>query len=202
MFIKRAPANLNYEIDSGLDLEASYSTPLSAIVDSWGGDFSLRFLGTYYLQNLVASGGNTYDGAGVNAFGSLGVGFTAGQVARFIYNVSATYTGDPITISLKGRGFSSGVNNSNAIQCSANCPVPAAGKFTINDNHAPGQLLFDLALNYKFENNYEAFLNVENLMNKNPPYIPNTLGGGYYSWGNSYYDQIGRQFHMGIRFKM
>ena len=75
---------------------------------------------------------------------------------------------------------------------------------TINNNHIPGRMWMDASFSYKFalgDNvESEAFLNVRNIGNVDPPkiytiyYLQNT--------NQSVYDALGRVFRAGLRFKM
>ena len=117
------------------------------------------------------------------------------------------YDNGPIRASWSGRYISAGHVDNTYIECQANCPaVIPAGFTTIDNNHVESNFTQDVTLAYRFmENggsNAEVFLTVNNLMNTNPPYITQS-GNAYQPHTNAVlYDAVGREFHLGIRFKM
>lgn len=124
---------------------------------------------------------------------------------------SMTYSNDPITVNVTGRGISSGVLNTSWIQCTAGCPTSTTNHMTVENNAAPSAFYWDMAFTYKFMHSdsgsgtAEAFFNVKNVANKDPAMIPWGNSGTDYNRGPSnpsLYDVLGRVFRAGIRFSM
>jgi outer membrane receptor protein involved in Fe transport len=77
---------------------------------------------------------------------------------------------------------------------------------TVDYNHVPAYYLTDIAFSYAFytdgDRNAEAYLNVDNLFDKDPP--PVAISGVAYSpmTQPALYDVYGRSFRVGVRFRM
>jgi len=196
------PANILGQEASGVDVDASYSIPLPV------GELRLRalasFVDTLETQDLVLG---TVDGRGVNsADGGIGLG-TALSSPKSRYLTSATYSLDPVAVTLTMRGVGSGVYNNAFIVCDTNCPVQtvaeAAAHPTINSNSIDSVKYFDLSLNYKVGALGEVYFVVENALNEDPPVVAGGRGAGFYQGQSSSqnYDRIGRNYRTGLRFK-
>ena len=203
------PANVLSQSTKGMDIEASYNFPLSSVVETWEGEFSLRALGNrvFRIQTINnASNPRVLDGTGVNA-ASL-VGFPLAS-PKFTYRLSATYALDPVSVTLTMSGLSKGVYATNAIECTTGCPASTTGAPTLNTNSIPSVRAFDLSFNYKILDNgsqqAETFFVVNNLANSGPPDIAGNLSTGVYQKGDGAFYQdyrIGRTFRAGLRFRM
>ncbi len=53
--IRLQPFNLVNQIARGIDFESTYRVPMSDLIASWGGDLTLRALGTHYIKNYSAT---------------------------------------------------------------------------------------------------------------------------------------------------
>jgi hypothetical protein len=203
------PFNLAEQLVRGIDYETSYRTPLSRLVSSWNGDVAIRLLGTNFLKNYT---NNTLtpplDVSGVNA--------TATGTPKWRWNASLTYSLNPFTATLAARGVSAGKYANNLIECTSGCPVgrSTADQLnypTINDNHLPGEIFFDLSVGYTIamgkDDNSELnlFLNIRNLTNRDPVIVaggPSGLPFDTVTTNPGNYDSLGRVFTAGIRFKL
>lgn len=196
------PFNLAQQLVRGIDFEAGYQLPLAIVSESWEGEVSLRGLATRYLKNYQ---NNTLtpptDSVGGNADGGP---------PRWRWSASATYTNDPLTVTFLARGVSSGKYNTSFIECTSGCPTSTATNRTINDNSIAGATYFDISFNYEWlvgsdnATSIETFLNVRNLFNTDPViigYIGNFAADVTVS-NPLNYDQNGRVFRAGVRFKM
>jgi len=190
------PANILGQEASGLDVDASYDFRLPV------GDLRLRALASFVSKldtNDLVLG--KVDGRGINSDdGGIGLG-TALSAPKYRYLTSATYTLDPVAVTLSMRGISSGVYNNAFIVCQSDCPTATALNPTINDNHIDGVQYFDLSTNYKVGMG-ELFFVIENLTNEDPPLIAGGRGAGFYQGQSSSrnYDRFGRTYHAGVRF--
>ncbi|MGE3334649.1 MAG: TonB-dependent receptor plug domain-containing protein [Rhodospirillaceae bacterium] len=198
-----SPQNIAQQIQKGLDIEASYSLPLESINESWGGELTLRALGTYVLElRSIDTQFGDVDGKGVvGGFG--GNGFSGLTAPTFRSHVSANYNLNPFSFTVTWRHVAAGVYNNAFTECQSGCPT---GNRTIDNNHIASDNIFDVALKYKFlpdNDETEVFLTVQNVLNTDPPFIGGTVGSTYYAGqANTQYDRLGRVFLAGVRFKM
>ncbi len=195
------PFNFASELDRGIDFEASYILPLQNIADSWRGNLSWRFLGTRYLKNVISNGINLpVDRVNQNSSNS-------GGLPRWKYTTSFTYNLEPITVTLIGRGVSSGKWDATYTACSVDCPISTVERPTIDSNSVSSVFYLDAAITYKLATataEAELFLSVQNALNQAPPVVP-ASGGLLYAGKPTnpvLYDGLGRVFRMGVRFKM
>jgi iron complex outermembrane receptor protein len=175
-FILNVPQNAASQRESGVDFAADYRMDLFSGSVAW----SLR--GTYYDEDTRTAVGLTYDGAG-----ALGADdpFTAGP--KLHTNISATYTEGPWSGTVQGRFIGSArLNNlwTSGIQ--------------VDNNSVPWVGYLDLRGSYKWNDNIQLYADVDNVTNAPPPNIATTSGG---TGGSAvYYDGIGRQYRIGLRF--
>lgn len=182
--IFRTPRNFAQERERGLDFEASYVANLSDFSPSLGGRVTLRALATHFITRTVFDGVSTDEAVGENT----------GGLPRWRIQSSLAYDDDTVGAQFTARSVSSGVYD--VTYTAAN----------IADNRIPGATYFDLSLTYKFpalKGEGEFFLNVDNLFNKDPVIIPPQGQQFAIAPVNSLlYDTMGREFRVGLRFKM
>ena len=193
------PVNLARFDTRGIDMEASYRMPLSNIVSSWAGNFSLHGFATLYLRAYQNSEfAPPVDLAGSNFYGTSGA--AANAIPKWKTDLTATYQLSGWSFSLTGRGFSDGTINNNYIACTSSCPASTLANPTINNNSMPGRLYLDANVDYTFDvgkgSTGEVFFSVKNALNADPPPIP---GGGSLA---TLYDVLGTVFRAGVRFKL
>ncbi len=200
--IDSQPFNLTALHQQGWDIEASYTTGLDRFNDSLAGDLTLRAIGTHIVYSNRDDGRNpVVDVAGTNnSQGPLNW--------RWLFN--ANYALDKFTVAWTGRFMSAGrYGNSTTqyVQCSpGSCPVSTVAFPTLDNNHIDSRFYHDLALTYRFYEmedggSIQGYLNISNLMNKEPPLVGST-NYWYMTVNPIMYDTIGRKFFGGIRFKM
>jgi iron complex outermembrane receptor protein len=199
------PANILSQETRGIDFEASYVLQLSSVVAQWTGNLTFRGLATRVLklqsqdQNLVTNG------VGVNADGQAILGNSLPYGPSLRWTVSETYDNRFVSATVTGRGIGSGVYNNSFIQCTSACPTPGPGETTINNNYIPAVAYLDLSFTYKFlDGAGEAFFVAENALNQSPPQIAGSTNDGFFAGqaNSRFYDRLGRNFHMGVRFKL
>jgi iron complex outermembrane recepter protein len=196
------PFNIASLQREGLDLELGQRVDMSRLVSSWTGQGMFRLFGSYYLKS------EQDDGLGGGPFSTLR---NSGQFLvgppRWRFHANFSYALDGWTGSLTGRGQSSGVIDARYIECTANCP--ASGQFakTIEDNTIPSVFYFDGSVSKKFrfggdDAEVEAFVSVKNLLDRDPPYVPQGPTDFTYvfplSKSASGYDVLGRSFLVGL----
>ena len=200
--VSTVPFNLASQIANGIDFDASYSMAMSDIVPGWGGYASLHALATHYMLNYSNNGlGTITDSVGLND--SLSSNTSSGPPS-WVYEGTLTYTNHPYTVSLTGRGLSSGIYSNGGyglVQCSSGCPTSTTQAPTINDNHVPGAFYFDTSISYDY-GPAQFFLAIKNVLNTDPPILPSATGVPNLTQTNlSLYDVLGRTYRGGIRFQ-
>ena len=196
--------NLASQVTKGIDFEATYRWKANDFFSSWDGDFSIHNNTTLYLLNYInpgVPGGIATDTVGVNG------GSATGQVPDWRMTTTLSYSLDPIMASLTARSVSSGVYDNSYIVCTSGCPASTTAHRTINSNHIDGATYLDVAFTYKFAvtdaANAEAFLNVRNIMGKDPAQVAQlSIQYLLYPTTPGFYDVLGRVFRAGLRFKM
>jgi iron complex outermembrane receptor protein len=187
--------NVASVVTDGFNLETSYQFSLA----DWGfmsvpGGFTLRALATYvdkFITNPGIPGGITVNTAGSND----------GNTPHLKAFLVQTYNADNWEITLTENWISEGRHNLNFIQCSAgSCPLPTLNNPTINDNHVPGIIYFDLGGSYNISDHWQLYTQVDNLLNKSPPPdYANSQNPTNDGANPALYDTIGRMFHVGVR---
>ncbi|WP_426181779.1 TonB-dependent receptor plug domain-containing protein [Rhizorhabdus sp. FW153] len=191
----RIPVNIAAQVARGIDFEVSYSLPLDSIVSSWDGSLSWRALATRYLDAYTDNTITIIDPS---------LGENINGVPKFRYTVDLTYSTEKFSTTFTARGVSSGVLDANYIQCTSGCPTSTASNRTINNNYIHGAVYFDANAQYKVTPEIEAFVAIDNIINRDPAPASNpTLGIGSAQIGVSslYYDVLGRSYRAGVRFK-
>jgi iron complex outermembrane recepter protein len=195
------PANFQQQSERGVDFETSYNLPLSNVMSKLPGQMTFRALATYVDSLETVGNGVTVQGAGVvGGFGGIG---TSGLSApKWKYNASIVYDLNDFEGSILARGFGEGVYANGLIQCTSNCPTSTASAPTIANNHIAGWTAFDLNLSYKAFGGGQFYMTVQNLFNRDPALIAAPVSTAVYTGQlNQAYDQLGRVFRAGFRFR-
>ncbi|MDY6947417.1 MAG: TonB-dependent receptor [Pseudomonadota bacterium] len=187
------PFNFAKQRTQGLDIEASYRVALGS------GDLALRALATHYIENSTDNGIDfPIDYAGVNQ--------GANATPSWSYRLSASYALDTLSLTVIGRGVSSGVYNNSFIECASSCPASTVEHRTINQNDIAGAFYLDTTVTYSFgvgPADAEAFLTIRNLFNTDPELVGNGPDGNnipaYPQTNRWLYDTLGRTFRLGVR---
>ncbi len=194
--IRNANLNLNRLITRGVDIEASYSLPLSQIATAMRGNVSLRVLGTY-IKDLITvdSSGVSVDRAGQNG---SGVSQPSG-VPRWALNSYITYDAKPFSAQVQLRYISKGRYDRTRIgPDEAGYNIAATN--SINDNSV-GDILYvnvngQVTIMDNGTNRVELYGAVNNLLGQDPPNdIPSSFG----PTNNVLYDVLGRTYRIGVR---
>ncbi len=193
-----SPFNIASQTKSGIDLE------LTQRLDVGRGKLDLAALGTYYRTSKQD------DGLGAGPYSTLGdMGQLLVGPPRWRLTAGGTYTIENFTASLSARFQSSGVIDARYIECTSGCPASGAFAKTIEDNDIASRYYIDTSLSYEFDvasMDVEAFLNVRNLLNRDPEIVPEGPTDFTYvfplSKSSSGFDLLGRQFLLGVRIRM
>lgn len=189
-YVYTRPVNLDLFWARGIDFEASYRLRLADVAASLGsGTLSFRGLFTLNLKNGSESG----------LTGIFDSALREGGAPRYRYLADLSYHNGPLTVSLTGRGISSGVRDTSFVECSTNCP---GGNNTINNNHVEGAFWVDASASHEIVEGVEGFFVVTNIANRAP--IASADGPGFSTAQFGYnraYSDLGRAFRTGVRFK-
>ena len=179
-FVYTYPFNNGYQTTSGLDFVADYA------MDFMGGNLAWHFLGNYNDEYTATQFGQ------FNADHSPVTRDTAGEAgnSKIKMDLSATYTQGPWSGTIVGRYLgSSHVNNqwTTGLQ--------------IGQNEIPQTAYLDLRGSYRWNDNVQFYLTVDNVFDT-PPVVTVTgqTGNNGGSTINRQYDTLGRMWHTGVRF--
>jgi len=194
--VRRTPFNYTTLIARGVDYEASYRFSLADVYSRLPGMVELRALATNYRTMASTIDGVVDDTAGQN---------TSYGPPSWKWNTSVSYALNAFRGSVTARGISSGVYDNDWIECSSDCPAATSKYMTVSSNHIDRAIFWDMALAYTFDysdHQIEAFANVRNIADSDPPIVAANPGGFGYTIASSnaqLYDVLGRTFTMGLR---
>ena len=197
------PINFGKGRVTGLDFEASYGTPLSAISESLPGTFRIHAAATHYIRSVVDDLVLRRNYAGVLQLGDANVFATP----SWVYRISAFYDVDPISINLVARGFSNSVYSNEYIECTSNCPTSTVARGTINDNDIDGAMYLDGSVSLKFRsdsNEMRLSFIVDNILNRKPTPVGNDIGASDITGPQTaqpFFNTLGRVFRLSLTSK-
>lgn len=179
---RTSPINLTSQSTSGVDIEAQYRRSLG------NGTLTVRGIATYAAENFV---NNPLNAVNVDDVGNLRTQSIPAAQPRWRGNLSVNYDTDSWAINLQGRyihGFTWDKLRTLGVDTDFNSVAAQV--------YLDGQISFKVPA---FGQKQEIFLNVSNLLDKQPPYAPNPGGATPLPTDPSLYDQVGRMFRFGIR---
>jgi len=190
--------NVASTVTDGFNLETSYRFSL----EDWDmmsipGSWTIRALATYvskFIQNPGVTGGIVENFAGKNDSNN----FNTPHMKLF---ATQSYQAENWQMTVTERWISQGRHNLNWIQCTpGSCPTPTLTNPTINDNHVPGIIYFDIGGSVDINDHWKLYAQVDNLLNKSPPPQYDNSQNPTNDGTNPFlYDVIGRMFHVGVR---
>lgn len=198
-----ASSNLGFLESEGWDLSASYSYDFGPVGLSWS------FNGNYTTNSRFQSN--------ASSFIRECVGFYSVScdpvLPEFTWNMRTTATFEQADISLLWRHVDS-TSYEPRTGATATTP-PAAGTVGSFGSTNPASIIptyrtipsfdyFDVNLGFDFSDNMRFSVLVENLFDKNPPDVGNTIGSTSFNSGNTFpaiYDALGRRFTASMRLR-
>jgi outer membrane receptor protein involved in Fe transport len=178
-----APLNLAKTYQSGVDFEVAYVLPVSRIMASAGGDLDFRIFATHMTHQRTKNGVNLPSstetaGSGTNPKwrGSFEVGYRNGP---FRLRLAERFTGST--------------------------QISFTQVYAEGYDRKPNRVYTDLSGSYAFgaDRRYEAFFAISNLFNVKGPFEGRTTNPGMlYPVDKGFYDVVGTQFNVGLRFRM
>lgn len=190
---------------SGVDVEVSQRLPMSAFREGWAGSLSARLL-VNYLNKLETKVNNST--SVTRSEGVLGgiIPSGSGGGAKWTGSFGITYDRGPLTLFVQERYIHSGRNQAtvdeNGNPNPANAYVnPNPTQNGLVPNRIPAMWYTDATAKYRFgaEANYEVFLTVNNLFDRDPPIIPTFFIYGPLQTNYQIYDMIGANYTFGFR---
>ena len=177
--IRLPTLNLSEARTRGFDLDVGYRTGLA------GGTLSFRVIGTRLFEQSTTvprpTGPAYSDRAGDITLGA----------PKWLLNGTINYDRGPVGADVVARFVGSGVYNATYV------PGDLDSRFT----SIPSNLTFNVGLRYRLRSlpgQPEAYFNVQNVLDKDPPLVPgNSLIG--FQTNSTLYDTMGRYFMGGIR---
>jgi outer membrane receptor protein involved in Fe transport len=181
---------------SGFDIQANYS------MDFWDGTLSLQTTDSYQDEITQSQPGTlTNDYAGVIDGNSRALIATGTPKWKGI--LDATYVAGPASVTVSSRWYGTGiVNNQWNTGNLANIAGGVPDMMPQNFFHIPVVAYLDFRGNYKWNDSISFYDAIDNALNTPPPltlmYVTSTIHPQ--GTATSTYDQLGRQFRLGIRF--
>jgi outer membrane receptor protein involved in Fe transport len=191
LLFRSQPFNFTRQLSRGIDIDTSYRLPLGADT------LTLRGVATRYIENMIDQGI-----PGTAVINTVGVNGGQSSTPTWIFRVSANYDTPTTSVSLVGRGVSSGRYDAGGIECQTSCPIATTQFPTYDDNHVSGLFYADFNLTQKITvgstSDAQLFFNVTNLFNREPLLVPETGLAA----NSTYSDLLGRSFRVGVRFQL
>ena len=194
--------NLNELFTEGLDIEASYQLPLDRLAPSLPGSLNFRVLATHVAHLTTTDVVGPIDRAGMT-------GFPISQVSgvpKWQLDGVVGYSDELFALNMQVRWIQSGKYDVTLVgpddpRYEPFLSDPANVGKTINDNTVPGRVYFNLAAQYNIlrgenDRNLQVFGSINNLFDRDPPLAPGANG-----MNPVYFDQLGRYFRAGFRFR-
>lgn len=198
-----ASSNLGFLESEGYDLSASYSHDFGPFGLSWS------FNGNYTTKSRFQSN--------ASSFIRECVGFYSVScdpvLPEFTWNMRTTARFEEVDLSVLWRHVDSTQYEARTGATATTPPVAGSvGSFGSTNpativgayRSIPAYNYFDLNLGFDFNDNMRFSVLVENLLDKNPPDVGNTIGSTSFNSGNTFpaiYDTLGRRFTASVRLR-
>ncbi|HYJ35646.1 MAG TPA: TonB-dependent receptor, partial [Rhizomicrobium sp.] len=197
--INRVPININSLRTSGMDIAASYATEL------WDGTLSTSFNATYVDELTIQSPTATPGVVDINDYaGVLGAGAPAQSsgASKWKGVMSGTYKTGPYSFTANVRWYGSAILNN---FWNTGNRAPATARWTVSDDvfNVDPTAYLDLRGSYDFNENWQFFAAVDNILDIPPQMKPGTADGIQSNGGPTHsvtqYDLLGREIRLGVR---
>ncbi len=179
VLVRLPTQNLSQAKTRGVDIDSSYR------MNIWDGNATFRLIGTRLLEQSTTTPnatGATYS----DRVGDMTLGY-----AKWLVNGTANYDKGPFGFNVLARFVSDGKFNTTYV----------AGDLDPRFTDVPSMLTFDVGARYRFDSVAgapEMYLNVANVLDKNPPLIPGASLIGFQT-NSTLYDTMGRYYTLGVR---
>lgn len=179
--IRRQNINVSRLDREGIDLELRYQQSLGDL-----GTLAFNFVGTHMMKVTTVIAPGTITGSNVIDFnGEYGFPEWKGRA-------SATWNYEPFDVTGTLTYFSSMQRDVQPVQ-------PEDNRATTK---APDFFLFNMQAGYQIRDGMRFFVGVDNLFDRQPPFLPDTRAGGAGSFtGVEIYPATGQFFYTGVKLK-
>ena len=187
--IESGPVNAAFNKTSGIDFQADYRRELGE------GRLHLGLIGNYMHEFVIDSLGVKFDQAGSLNRAPPNTGTQGAPKLRVTFNTS--YSTDRASIGAQVRAFGKAKLNNAWVE-----------GVDVDDNDVPSVAFLDLRTSYFLdtEKRFQAYLAIDNVLNREPPIIPHGPQAGipyfYVPTRTDIYDALGRSWRAGIRVKL
>jgi outer membrane receptor protein involved in Fe transport len=191
--VRNITQNIAAAAGKGVDVEIDYST----VIALFGEDerLSLRLFWSHLIENSTTTD-RANDATYFDLAGQTGVGVLPKDAVTAVQS----YSVGNFNLSLSQRFISEGIYNKRY-------NLPGVRRDVL-DNSVPSVLYVNLAARYSWDvagGSLEFHGNVQNLFDRDPPVTPTVFDASLAQVGNQVnaglFDQLGRRFTIGVRFK-
>jgi iron complex outermembrane recepter protein len=190
-YVNDLTQNVNSYTVNGVDIELAYDVPLERMFNSPVGSLHLGILAND-ANDFTINNGVTK----INEVGQVSDQFATNVAQpgpKWRVSATSTYNLGAVSWWLEGRFVGSGIYNATYFGTA------------ILDNTIASSFLLNSSLSYTLlssdKRNFTVFGRVNNLLNRDPPIVPNTVAQPWAS-NIAFYDLLGRAYEVGFRFTL
>lgn len=190
--------NLSPYTTKGIDLSWDYRMPLDKLFGGAPGNIGMRITASRSLETNVPNG---RDVSGQNG-GDQGFLSDFASAPDWSGNIVLSYMNGPFVGTLQSRWISDGLlDKQNPKTGPGETGYNPGLTYSVDDNTIGNYFLFNATASYAFDmagvESSEAFLSINNLLDRDPPFSAGAVGGA----NGALYDVLGRTFRFGLRMK-
>ncbi len=184
----------------GVDFAWDYTMQMSKFSESAPGSLGFRLTATRAIETLVqASGGIVRDIAGQTG-GDQGFLSDFAASPEWSANLVVTYLRGPLALTTQARYIGSGDLDLQSPKFGPDHPLFDVNQTnSVTSNDLPSFTTWNLSGSYDFNfgdlKKLQAFLTIDNLFDKEPPFSAGQVGGV----NGVYFDSMGRMYRVGMR---
>ena len=191
----------------GFDLLANYTTEALGFA-KW----SINFVGNYTQNSKFQATPSGLDRECVGYY-SVNCSFTGSLQPKYQFSLRNTFTFGPVDLSFLWRHIDKMVQepedvaNGNGPAFSGTLPATGGGVLsgrTVNFGRIPAANYFDGTVRFNVGDNLTFTAVVQNLTNRKPPIVGNSVGSTAFVSGNTYpssYDALGRRYGVSVKLR-
>ena len=182
-------------VTDGFNWEMSYQFDIADwTYMSIPGNFTFRNLVTYvtkFVNDPGLPGTFKINSAGVNQ----------GNIPHAKGFFTQQYQEDNWEIHISENWISEGKQNNAWVQCTpGSCPVSTLQNPTVNDNHYPGAIYFNVGGSVDLNDHWTVYAQIDNVLDNDPPaQYSNAFNQPNNGVNPTLFDGIGRMYHIGVR---
>jgi outer membrane receptor protein involved in Fe transport len=193
--VRNISQNIAASAGRGLDVEMGYRRPISLFREG-GENLAVRVFWSHLIENSTMTDRNQattyFDSAGQTGLGVLPEDAMTGTL---------TYTAGPFNLTASARYIGNGIYNKRY-------NLPTAARPDVADNTIGSVTYINLSGGYTWDvsdGKLELYADIQNLMDRDPPIVPSQFDASLGQTGNQVnsglFDQLGRRFTLGVRYR-